>query len=169
MTAARAVTTPETHPGLHVMARRPFVEYFTDGPVERLIADAETQHDAVWPIVEKIVRDHARWGPSLVLDGWTIRPERVRALDLDNVRSLWLVIDADVLEARERKNTDFFGRSHDPGRMLRHFMGRSLWSNDLIHRQAAALGLPILHQDGHATVDALCAAALAHLQKEAPR
>jgi 2-phosphoglycerate kinase len=162
MTAARAVTAPETHPGLHVMARMPFVEYFTTSGPERLIADATTQHEAVWPIIEKVTRDHARWGPSIVIDGWTIRPERVRALGLENVTSLWLVIDPAVLEARERKNVDFTADSPDPERMLQNFLARSLWYNDFIRQQATQLGMPVLYQDGLASVDALCEIALGH-------
>jgi 2-phosphoglycerate kinase len=163
MSAARAVTTPESHPGLHVMARTPFAEYFTEGPVERLIADAETQSEAVWPIIEKVARDHARWGPPLVLDGWTLRPGRVSALGLSEVRSLWLAIDPAVLEARERENTGFTSTSSDPERMHRNFMGRSLWANTHIREQATAQSLPVLFQDGAQSVEALCDAAMPYL------
>jgi len=77
-------------------------------------------------------------------------------LGLANVASFWLVSDPAVLEARERKNVDFVRDSPDPDRMLRNFLARSLWYNELIEEKATAQGLPILHQDGHASVEDLC-------------
>ncbi|HIF73207.1 MAG TPA: hypothetical protein EYQ61_11720 [Dehalococcoidia bacterium] len=48
--AAKAITTPETHPGLHVMTRAVTgmnsVDYFTASSVDKLIADATLQHEA---------------------------------------------------------------------------------------------------------------------------
>jgi 2-phosphoglycerate kinase len=163
LTAAKAVTTPDSHPGLHVMTAVESIDYFTTSPVEQLIADADRQHEALWPAIERVVRKRAAWGPPVVLDGWALRPGRVAALDLDNVVSFWLVADPAVLEMRERGNTDFFGRSIDPERMLRNFLGRSLWHNDLIEREATALGLPVLRQDGRASVDTLCTLAMTRI------
>lgn len=153
--AARAVTTPETHPGLHVMARVNSIEYFTEGPVEKLTADADTQHAATWPAVEKVIRNHAVWGDPIVIDGWFLRPQWVADLNLDNVAPFWLVVERTVLEERERKLEDFYGRSREPERMLRNFLGRSFWYNDFIEEEAARLGMPILRQDGTRSVEDL--------------
>lgn len=163
LTAVQAVTTPESHPGLHVMRAVDSIDYFTTNPVEQLTADATRQHEATWLAVEGVIRKHARWGPPVVIDGWSMRPAWVAELDFASVASFWMVIDDAVLENRERRNVDFFGRSTDPERMLRHFLGRSRWHNDLIHREAAAHHMKILHQDGSASVDELCAMAVAHL------
>lgn len=164
--AATAVTSPETHPGLHSMTRAvtgvDSVEYFTAGPVERLIADANSQHEAVWPAIRSVIRKHTRDGPSIVIDGWYMRPEWVKALDLDAVTSFWLVTDPNVLAERERSK-DFFQRSSDPERMLKNFLGRSFWYNDLIKQEAGKLGMTLLHQDGTKSVDALCDMALNHI------
>jgi 2-phosphoglycerate kinase len=159
-TAAKAVTTPDSHPGLHVMSAVNSVEYFTLSSLDQLIADATAQHEATWPAIEKVIRKHAAWGPPIVIDGWFLRPKRVKALNLDGVVSFWLVADPAVLEERERRNAEFFGQSTNPAQMLQNFLGRSLWYNELIREQATALGLPILHQDGHASVDSLCAIAM---------
>jgi len=40
--------------------------------------------------------------------------------------------------------------------MLNNFLGRSLWYNELIEDQATKLQLPILRQDGNASVEELC-------------
>lgn len=165
LTAAQAVTTPESHSGLHVMAHGDSIEYFTTNSVARLIEDASTQHEATWPAIERVVRKRARWGPRIVIDGWALRPDKVAALGLENVFSLWLVVDRKVLEERERANAGYFDRSRDPERMLQNFLGRSLWHNDVIERQAAELRLDILRQDGHASVDVLCSKAMERIQR----
>ena len=101
-----------------------------------------------------------------MIDGWALRPNKVAALGGENVRSFWLVADRAVLEERERTNADYFGQSRDPERMLQNFLGRSLWYNDLIEQQATELGLDILRQDGHRSVDVLCAEAMERLEVE---
>ena len=121
--------------------------------------DATLQHGATWPAIENVIRHRAAWGPSIVIDGWALRPQRVAKLGLDNVHSFWLLAGPGVLKERERQNSEFFGKSHDPERMLQNFLGRSLWYNDLIKAEATRLRLPILLQEGNASVESLCAAA----------
>lgn len=157
--AVKGITTSQSHPGLHAGTRAATgvdsFEYFTTAPVDRLIADAAENHEAMWPAVERVIRQRASFGPSVVIEGWFMRPEKVAALDLENVKSFWLSVDEAVLERRER-GVDFFEPSSDPERMLQNFLGRSFWHNDLVRQQAEKLGLPILHQDGDASVDDLC-------------
>jgi 2-phosphoglycerate kinase len=169
LTAMKAVTTPESHPGLHVMTRRDSIDYFTTTPIAQLREDASVQHEATWPAVEQVIRKRARRGPPIVIDGWSLRPGRVAALGLSNVASLWLVADRSVLEERERRNVEYFGRSPDPERMLQNFLGRSLWFNDQVEQEATALGLDVLRQDGRASVEALCAGAMERIRRLATR
>lgn len=154
--AARAVTTSQSHPGLHVTNKPNFVDYFTNSPVEQLIADATLQHQAIWPAVERTIRNHATWGTPIVIDGFHLRPEWTRDLHIDNVSAHWLVVDAAVLEERERRNTEFFGSSSNPQQMFERFLARSLWCNDLVATQAASTGDQVLRQDGSRAVDHLC-------------
>lgn len=166
--AARGVTTPRTHPALHPMAGIGHTRYFTDGPAERLIADAEALQDAFWPAVERVVRMHGITKGPIVMDWWLLAPHLVAALDVDQVSSLWLHIDPTVLEQRERTNVDFLTGSDDPDRMLENFMSRSLWRNQFVASEAQRLGLPLLNQDGTLPVDALVDTALEILEWERP-
>lgn len=166
--AVKGITTPHSHPGLHAGTRAATgvdsFEYFTTAPVDRLIADAAENHEAMWPAVERVIRQRASFGPSVVIEGWFMRPEKVAALELENVTSFWLSVDEAVLEQRER-DVDFFDRSSDPERMLRNFLGRSFWHNGLIRQQAEKLGLPVLYQDGEASVDDLCETVMERLDE----
>ena len=156
MYAAQGVTTPETHPGLHVMKKVPSLEYFTNSSVDQLKADATLQHEATWPLVKQVVWKHATWESAIVIDGWHLRPSRVAQLKLDNVWSGWIVASDKVLEERERKNVGWFQDSPNPERMLENFLARSLWYNDLIKQQATELQMNILPQAGETSVDELC-------------
>jgi 2-phosphoglycerate kinase len=156
LTAAQAVTTPESHPGLHFMRGQPFQEYFTYNSVERLKADATLQHEAAWPIVKRVIRTHVSWGSAIVIDGWHLRPSAVSQLREENIWSGWIVPSASVLDERERKNKDWLKGSPDPERMLENFLARSFWYNTLIKEQAAELQMNILVQNGEKSVEALC-------------
>ncbi|MEJ2758007.1 MAG: isopentenyl transferase family protein [Anaerolineales bacterium] len=155
VTAVQAVTTPETHPGLHLMWKTPHTEYFTESTVEKLVADAQNQHRVVWPIVERVIRRHIRSGTSVVIDGWHIWPEFVTRLTVEGVSAAWIVVDLQVLEARERANTGWLEGSADPEKMLRNFLGRSLWFNQFFETQAKAYGMKILMQNGTKSVGEL--------------
>ena len=165
VTAVIAVTTPETHPGIHALRKGPHTEYFTNSTVDELIADATLRHEATWPMVARLIQKYTYLKRGIVIDGWHIRPEWVAQLQLPNVWAGWLVIDPTVLEARERKNDEFLEGSADPERMFANFMGRSLWYNNLIKEQAGALQINVLYQDGTKSVDDLCQLVLANLEK----
>ncbi len=162
----KGVTTPESHPGLHIMGRAvtglSSVEYFTQTPAEKLIEDATEQHLAVWPGLRAVVRTRSLFGPSVVIDGWFMRPEQVASLEMDNVKPFWLNVDREVLAERE-DGTPTHKSSSDPDRMLQNFLGRSYWYNDLIEEQARRFNMPVLHQDGTKSVDELCDTVIAQL------
>ncbi len=165
---ARAITTPESHPGLHGMTQTVtgvnWIEYFISRPVEQTIADATAEHQAMWPAIQGVIRLHASSGPQIVIDGWYFRPEMVSALDNENLASFWLVAKREVLEERERKYDEGKGSSK-PELFLEHFLARSYWYNDLIEEQAKRFKLPILYQDGTRTPDDLVDAVLEHLKQ----
>ena len=164
VTAVIAVTTRETHPGIHALRKGPHTEYFTNSSVDELIADATLRHEGSWPMVRQLIQKYTKQKRGIVIDGWHMRPEWVADLQLENVWAGWLVIDPDVLEARERKNEAWLKGSADPERMFTNFMGRSLWYNSLIKAQAKALQMNILYQDGSKSVEELCQLVLANLE-----
>lgn len=156
VTAVQAVTTPTTHPGLHLMWQTSSAEYFTYSSIAQLTADATKQHQACWPFIKKVIRKHALGGRPIVIDGWQIRPKTVVALGLENVYSGWIVPDPAVLERRERNNFAWFQESPEPERMLANFLTRSLWHNETIREQALQTKSLILSQAGDSSVDELC-------------
>jgi len=155
--AAGAITTPETHPALHQKARRGYVDYFTMGPAEQLIADAVALQDSFWPAVERVVRTHATFKNPVVIDWWLLSPSKVAELAMAAVASFWIYIDPTFLDERERTNTDFLEGSPDPDRMHANFMERSLWRNALVRSEAEQAGMHVIEQPGHRPVADLVA------------
>lgn len=155
LAAVREVTSPDTHPAFHPMARGGHVAYFTDGPPEKLIADAMAMQDAAWPVVERVLRYRQLGRSPVVVDWWLLDPHHVVSAAPDGTAAVWLHVDADVLLRRERANEDFFGLSSDPDRMLDNFMARSLWRNEYVKDAATCVDLPVIHQDGGRSVDEL--------------
>lgn len=146
--AAKAVTTEASHPALYAMTPMGFTRYFTDGPGDKLIRDSLAVAETMWPAVERVIASHTASKAPIVIDWWLLSPARVTELPAPQPKSIWIHMDPVALEARERKNTEFLAESSDPERMLSTFMHRSLWRNELIAAEAAALGLPVLHLDG---------------------
>lgn len=160
--AARALTHVESHPGLHRVEGG--AAYFTDRSPAGLIDDAIALEGAMWPGVARVIEAHATLRPPTVMDWWLLSPDRVDALRVEGVASLWLHVDPAVLYARERRN-DFWERSTDPERMLANFMERSLWRNELVEAQAQALGLPVHRQIEGTTAEEVRIWALSALER----
>lgn len=157
VSAARFFTDRQTHPDLHQGRGFGHATYFTEGPVERLIADSEALENAMWPLLQRLIERHGTAKAPVVFDWWLFNPEKVARLPATAAKSVWLHIDPVVLEARERSNTEFREGSSDPDRMHHNFMQRSYWRNDQIAELAPALGMPVIHQPGTKTVDDLVA------------
>ena len=155
VTAVQAVTTPSTHPGLHLMWNTSHTDYFTNNSPHKLIADAKKQHEVAWPFIESVIQKYANQGISIVIDGWHLWPDCVAQLAVKNLWAGWIVIAPEVLEERERNNIAWVQGSTDPDRMLTNFLARSFWCNNAVKEQATSLKMNILFQNGNRSVDEL--------------
>lgn len=155
LVAARHLTTGESHPGFHHMTEVGHLQYFTEGPKDRLISDALAQEEAMWPVLERVIASHLTKEPPVTIDWWLLRPRAVADLDNDQVTAIWLHIDPKALWERERQIMDWMDGSPDQDRMLANFMHRSLWRNELVATEAEDSGQMVLRVDGHEPVDVL--------------
>ncbi|MEN8041824.1 MAG: AAA family ATPase [Actinomycetota bacterium] len=160
VTGILGVTTEQSHPDLHMIGKRGHIEYFTSSDPEDLRSDALAQHAATWHALEFVARKRSRIGQPIVIDHWSLDPKRVAESRAGDLRPVWLHIDPEVLDARERDLAEFAADSSDPERMHTNFMSRSLWWNEHVRRSAHDLGLPAIHQDGSKSVDDLVNEAL---------
>ena len=156
VTTVQAVTTPKTHPGLHLMWKTSYLDYFTNSSIEKLKADAVKQHEAAWPFIRRVIRKHALGGAPIVIDGWHLWPDKVSQLQMENIWAGWIIAAPAVLKERERNNLEWLQGSSDPDLMLANFISRSLWFNSWMEEQANELQMNILSQRGETSVDELC-------------
>lgn len=157
MTVAKTATTPESHPDLYLHHGITYLEYYTDTPLERLKADIDRQHEAVWPFVKNLIEKHFSWTTTpLVMDGWHLRAHRVAELDREQVSPHWIHIDRKALERRERANDSWTQGSTDPSRMLQNFLDRNFWFNDHVRDEAEQHGMSVIEQPGDKSVEELC-------------
>ena len=155
-TAILGVTTKETHPDLHRVGLPNHIEYFMNTAPDQMIEDALAQHRALWPANQRVIQKRSRSGSGFVIDGWHLLPSEVSRLNYGNIHPVWLDVDPDILEARERAIWDYYARSPEPERMFDNFLRRSVLWNDLVCAQARDLGLRVITQDGTKTPDDLC-------------
>ncbi len=155
VTTARLVTDPEAQPDFHRMGGVGWLEYFTTGPPERLVADAIALEQAMWPILMRLIDRREADKAPIVMDWWLFNPDLVAEVSDVVIQSVWLHIDPVVLDRRERSLTEFREGSSDPERMHANFMHRSLWRNELIRERATALDLPLVRQTGERSVEEL--------------
>lgn len=151
--AVRSVTTPESHPGFHIMAGVDYKEYYINRSIDELIADAERQHHASWPALEELIRIHVTWGEPAIIEGWGFLPEPVSQLDVPSVQSLWLVVEEAVLERRIRNAKSFLEGASNRENLIKQFLARSVWFNSHIKDKCSALGIPVLRSSVDETVE----------------
>lgn len=86
--AIRAVTTVQTHPGLHSADDADYQDYFTRSSVEALIEHSRRSHEIIWPGLEKIIRAHSTWDDPLVMEGYALWPKQVMAADFISTQAV---------------------------------------------------------------------------------
>jgi len=139
--AIRAVTTIDSHPHLHSMDGYDYREYYVTRSPDELIADSILEHRALWPAVQSVIRAHATWGAPIVIEGWSLWPERVIQLRLPSMRSLWFVAHEPTLHERMVNAVDFYDGASDEAAMMRHYLARSLWCNSRLKEEVKKFAL----------------------------
>ncbi len=152
--AIRAVTTVQTHPGLHLVDDANYQDYFTKSSVETLIEHSRRSHEIIWPGLEKIIRAHSTWDDPLVMEGYALWPQQVMAADFISTRAVWLTCDDKLLETRIRTQTSFFRGAADEKKLRTNMLRRSSRYNELVSKSAIACGATLIKIEvGHSVED----------------
>jgi len=137
--AIASVTELASHPAFHYMGDRDFREYYVSSSMDDLIRDANNQHEALWPALLTLFRNHSTWGTAAIIEGWALRPDHVSQLSGD-IAGLFLLADDCLVEERVRAS-DFSVGASDEEMMIRRYLERSLWYSAHIRDQVERLGL----------------------------
>ena len=163
--AIRAVTTKDTHPYLHPMDGYDYREYYVTRSPEALIADVSREHHAMWPAIQSVLRKHATWGEPLIMEGWSLWPERVTQLRLPSMQSLWFVANEQTLHERMIKAVEFYGGASDEEAMRQHYLARSFWYNARLKETVNKLALTSIALPLRAPVHEIVAMCLEQLRR----
>jgi 2-phosphoglycerate kinase len=162
--AIRAVTTKDSHPHLHPMDGYDYREYYVTRSPDELIADASLERRALWPAVQSVVRAHSAWGKPIIIEGWSLWPERVIQLRLPSVRSLWFVAHESTLQERMVNAVGFYGGASDEAAMMGHYLARSLWYNARLKEEVKKLALTSVELSPRAPVHEIVEMSLEQLR-----
>lgn len=114
-------------------------EYYISKSIEDLINDIFLYHRRLWPSIKHLIEIHSNWSSPIIIEGWALYPNLVKLIENDNLRTIWLVSDEDVLEQRLLSHKDFYRGSSDEQKMITNYLLRSLWHNETIFQQVNEL------------------------------
>jgi hypothetical protein len=121
------------------MGDRDFREYYVTSSRGQLIRDINNQHEALWPALRTLFRNHSTWDTAAIVEGWALRPDHVSQLSGD-IAGLFLLADDALIEKRIR-SSGFSNGASDEETMIQRYLGRSLWYNAQLRHQVTNLGL----------------------------
>ena len=139
--AITSVTTPESHPNLHLMAGWTTQEYYVNHTTEELIQHNLERFKTFRLAIEGVIKSHITREIPIVIEGYGLWPEEIKNLDLNNVGMAWLVADEALLEKRTRNIKPMFEGASDEERMIQNYLGRSIWYNTQVIEAADRLGI----------------------------
>ena len=140
--AARAVTTPMSHPDLHLCHLVDYRTYYTSNVPERLLTDALRAHHALWPAIEGVIRRHLDWAGPAVIEGWALLPHLVRTIASPHLRAVWIEAPETTIRSRLEADSHFVRGAPDPALLIERFVSRSARMSGWLGEQASASGLP---------------------------
>ena len=133
--AIGSVTMTDRHP-------TDYREYYIANSKEKLIQDANNQHERLWPALRTLFQKHEAWGHPVVIEGWALRPSYVHSLSGD-VSGLFLLADEALIEKRVRAS-DFSEGASNVELMIERYCERSFWYNAHLRDEVTRLGLKAL-------------------------
>jgi|GEM_PF-482397 len=137
--AIASVTDPVSHPAFHYMGDRDYREYYIASTQNELIRDINNQHQALWPALSTLFRNHSTWSTAAVIEGWALRPDYVSQLS-GAIDGLFLLSDEALIEKRIRASSFSAGAS-DEETMIQRYLERSLRYNAQLRDQVVHQGL----------------------------
>ncbi len=119
-------------------------EHYLSLSVDDLIADVLRHYDGLWPAIEALIEAEAsaHTDDGLIIEGSALLPERVGGLQLENVVSIWLTANSDILKSRIWNVSGFERGSANERALIEKFVARNDRYNDLMMDVVRRLDLP---------------------------
>lgn len=130
------------HPGRPWPSPPPHIEDYykalSDGTIYRLLLD---HHGNMWPVIQRLLRDHREQDTPLVLEGSALRPEYLATLGSNESCMVYLYSDSDFLRERMYHQSRYHELDRGHQRIVDKFVDRSLRDNKETSEAARLHGL----------------------------
>lgn len=158
--AITAVTTPESHPSLHFMSGWETQEYYVHHAADQLVSHNLERLKVFRTSIENVIKSHVLNESPIVIEGFGLWPEEIKNLNLPNIGMAWLIADEALLEKRTRNNKPFYEGASDEERMIRNYVGRSVWYNSEVMKATERLNIPSIKVSDELSAEELSIALL---------
>ena len=132
-------------------------EHYSTLSVPELFTDVLQHYQRQWPVAAARITAHAT-DPAverLVLEGSALWPELVAALDLANVKAIWLTASDDLFQKRMYVESQYEQASTQERMLIQKFLERTILYNHEMMAAVHKLGLNSLEVYEHETPDEL--------------
>jgi len=131
-----------------------------------LVEGQLAHYQNMWPLVDALVREHARDPATerLVLEGSGIWPDNVLALRLQNVAAVWLSGSPELIEARIFAESGYANADAEGRLLIERFVVRSIGYDREMRAAVSRLGQPLIEVTSTTSVDQLAALCLERMR-----
>ena len=127
----------QTVSDINPMGDQNYLDYYAYNKKEKLIEDINKYHAAHEPAIEKLIDVHSTpWANPLIIEGYALYPTKLKEKnENDNVFSVWLIAEDNLLKSRLIKDVNFYANAKEPQKVIENYLYRSEWHNQTILEQ----------------------------------
>ena len=129
-----------------------YLDYYSDSRNEQLITDIVAYHRQLEKSICRLIEIHSSWGGPLIIEGWALYPNMLAEVKSDNVFSVWLIAENNLLKQRMLKS-NFYQGANNPEKVIENYLYRSEWHNDTIFEQCRTQNQKFLMVNEHTSPD----------------
>ena len=111
-----------------------YLDYYANTDKDRLIEDIVAYHKHLETPIRRLIEIHSSWGSPLIIEGWALYPNMIAEIKSDNIFSVWLIAENDLLKQRMIQS-NFYQDANNPEKVIDNYLYRSEWHNKIIWKQ----------------------------------
>ena len=124
----------QTISDINPMRDQNYLDYYAYNKKAKLIEDIVEYHKRLEPAISRLIDIHSTWGHPLIIEGWALYPKNYK-VERNNVFSIWLIADSNLLRSRLIMNEGFYSNAKEPEKFTENYLYRSEWHNKTILEQ----------------------------------
>jgi len=131
-----------------------YLDYYANSTKEQLIKDLVVYHQHLETAIYRLIEIHSSsWKNPLIIEGYALYPDMMNKIKNDNIFSIWLIAENDLLKSRMMKKSSFYQEANNPDRIIENYLYRSEWQNRTILEQCRATNQKYMMINEHTKPD----------------